>query len=82
MATVYERKNLNGTSSWRVQIRRKGCPKFCLSFDTEKCARDWVSEHEPKFLKDSSLYSEHIDKISFLNNREREIKRNERMDKR
>lgn len=76
MATIYERKNLNGTSTWRVQIRRKGCPKFCLSFDSENSARDWVKEHEPIFLKNSSLYTEHMDKISFLNNRAREIQRN------
>jgi hypothetical protein len=75
MATIYKRKVIDGRSSWRVMFRRKGYPTFCLSFDTEAEARDWAREHEPKFLMKPSSYYEHIDKISVLNNRQREVKR-------
>lgn len=75
IATIYKRKLLSGNFSWRVQLRRKGYPTFCLSFDTEIEARQWAKEHEPKFLTKPSSYYEYIDKISLLNNRQREIKR-------
>ena len=77
MATIYKRKDVTGIETWRVQIRRKGYKTFCLSFDGEKDAREWANIHEPKFLRDGPSYLEHIEKISLLNNREREIKRNE-----
>ena len=76
MACIYKRKTILGRSSWRVMIRRKGYPTFCLSFDTEKEAREWAKEHEPKYLMKPSSYYEYIDRISLLNNRMREIKRN------
>ena len=75
MATIYERKNLNGSSTWRVQLRRKGYPTFCLSFDSEKDAIDWAHIHEPLFLKKPASYYKHVGQISLFNNREREINR-------
>lgn len=50
MATIYERKNKDGTSSWRVMFRRKGLKTFCASFATEQQARKFAQCFEQKFF--------------------------------
>lgn len=75
MATIYERKDLQGQTTWRVQIRRKGYPTFCLSFDTEEEATKWAKEHEPMYMQNATWYVNHADQISLTNNRRREFAR-------
>lgn len=75
MATIYKRKNPGGLESWRVLIRRKGFPTFCLSFDSREEAEQWANEHEPRYLENPNQYFPYIMQLSLINNRKREFKR-------
>lgn len=46
MASIYKRKNENGTSVWRAVIRIKGYPTVCNHFDRKQEADDWAKETE------------------------------------
>jgi len=75
MATVFKRNDCPGDEVWRVMIRRKGCKTKCLSFDTEKDAREWVKKNEPRILEATvSMLDEEKD-ASLINNRIREANR-------
>ena len=56
MATIYERKNKDGSSSYRVQIRRKGLKKLSLTFFKAMDAVDFVNEFEEKYCLNPELY--------------------------
>jgi hypothetical protein len=49
MATIYVRRNKDGSESWRVLFRRKGIPPFCTVFSTKKEAEEWAKENEPMY---------------------------------
>lgn len=42
MASIYKRKNGNGTSVWRAVIRIKGYPTVCNHFERKQEAEDWA----------------------------------------
>lgn len=46
MASLYARKNVDGTLSWRVQFRRKGRVNLSATFATEEEARKFIEERE------------------------------------
>jgi hypothetical protein len=46
MASIFERKNLDGSITYRVMIRRKGLKKFITSFPTREMAQDFVDKNE------------------------------------
>jgi len=46
MATITQRKNKNGTKTWRAIIRLKGHPTVCDHFDRKQEALDWAHETE------------------------------------
>ena len=46
MASIYKRKNQNGTTVWRVVIRIKGYPTVCNRFERKQEAEDWANETE------------------------------------
>lgn len=46
MASIYKRKNDDGSSSWRAVIRIKGHPSVCKSFERKQAAEDWAQETE------------------------------------
>ncbi|MBX3718130.1 MAG: site-specific integrase [Parachlamydiales bacterium] len=46
MASIYKRKNENGTTVWRAVIRIKGHPTVSKSFERKQEADDWVMETE------------------------------------
>jgi integrase len=48
MASIYKRKNENGTSVWRAVIRIKGHPSVSNHFERKQEADDWVQETERK----------------------------------
>ncbi len=49
MATIKPRHNKDGSTTWRVWIRRKGRKKFTRAFATEKEALDFVSKYEMQY---------------------------------
>ncbi len=50
MASIYKRKNENGTSVWRAVIRIKGYPTVCNHFERKQEADDWVKDTERRSL--------------------------------
>jgi len=46
MASIYKRKNANGTTVWRAIIRIKGYPTICNHFERKQEADDWTKETE------------------------------------
>lgn len=62
MASIFERFNKDGTSTTRVQIRRKGLPKLILSFSSYEIAKKWAEEHEQKYIKNPENYQSWIEK--------------------
>jgi len=43
MASIYKRKNANGTWVWRAVIRIKGHPSVCDHFERKEEADDWAA---------------------------------------
>ncbi len=46
MASIYKRKNKNGTMVWRAVVRIKGHPTICNHFDRKQEAEDWANDLE------------------------------------
>ena len=59
MASIYKRKNANGTSVWRAVIRIKGYPTVCNHFDRKQEAGDWVKETERRIKLSQFNFSAH-----------------------
>ncbi len=48
MASIYKRKNANGTSVWRAVVRIDGYPTVCSHWNRKQEAEDWARETEHK----------------------------------
>lgn len=46
MASIYQRKNKDGSKVWRAVVRIKGYPTVCDHFDRKQEALDWAKETE------------------------------------
>ncbi len=46
MASIYRRKNANGTTVWRAVVRIKGYPSVCSHWDRKQEAEDWAQDVE------------------------------------
>lgn len=68
MATIYKRKNKDGSLSWRIQIRRKGLKIFSTTFPTEFLARKFVSDNEEKYCLDAENFN--FDKLQRIRENE------------
>lgn len=75
MASIFERLNKNGTSTFRVQIRRKGISKLCLTFSNYDQAAKWVAEHEKQYIKFPERYQYWIECERLNMQRDREFNR-------
>ena len=42
MATIQQRRSRNGSVTWRVQVRLKGCPNQTATFTRKTDARRWA----------------------------------------
>jgi integrase len=51
MASIYKRKNKDGTSHWRAVIRVKGHPSVSNHFERKQEADDWAADIERKIKK-------------------------------
>jgi hypothetical protein len=73
MATIFERKNKDGTSSWRLMFRRKGIKPFITAFTTKEKAEEFARDYEESYvLKKEEIP---IDRLMEKRRREFEFKR-------
>jgi hypothetical protein len=49
MASIFPRKNKDGSITWRVMIRRKGLKSFITGFSEKKQALEFVKKNEKKY---------------------------------
>ncbi|PIS02280.1 MAG: integrase [Chlamydiae bacterium CG10_big_fil_rev_8_21_14_0_10_42_34] len=59
MASVYRRKNANGTTVWRAVIRIKGYPSISNHFERKQEADDWANETERRIKLGQFNFSAH-----------------------
>lgn len=50
MATIFQRKNSDGSITWRMQIRRKGLKPFITCFASKEEAENFVELYEKKYV--------------------------------
>ncbi len=74
MASIWKRYNKK-KDNWvyRVQIRRKGLPIFCLTFSTELEATIWIRLNEKEYIKNPELYIDFYERKKLEMRREREF---------
>ncbi|HEY2811003.1 MAG TPA: hypothetical protein VGJ00_06415 [Rhabdochlamydiaceae bacterium] len=58
MASIYKRKNANGTTVWRAVIRIKGYPTVCIHRERKKEAEDDALEIERQIKLSVSVYAD------------------------
>ena len=56
MASIFPRKNKDGSKTWRVQIRRKGLKPFMTCFACEEKAKEFVRLFEEKYVMDNDNF--------------------------
>lgn len=59
MASIYKRKNKNGTSHWRAVVRIDGYPAVCNHFDRKQEADDWASDIERQIKAGKFKFDQH-----------------------
>ncbi len=59
MASIYKRKNRDGTTCWRAVIRIKGYPSVCNHFDRKHEAEDWSQDVERKIKQGQFKFDQH-----------------------
>ncbi|HAB98226.1 MAG TPA: hypothetical protein DCE71_00170, partial [Parachlamydiales bacterium] len=59
MASIYKRKNENGTTVWRAVIRIKGYPSISNHFERKQEADDWAKEAERRIKNGQFNFSAH-----------------------
>lgn len=73
MATIYERKNKDGSISYRVQIRRKDIPFFSITFTTLKEAKNWIKTCEHLYIENHKYFIATKEKYKLIEKREKEF---------
>ena len=44
MASIFQRRNKDGSKVWRAIVRIKGYPTVCDHFDRKQEAQDWAND--------------------------------------
>ena len=57
MASIFPRKNKDGSITWRLQIRRKGLKPFISCFPTKEQAEKFVKDNEHKYCLDTENFT-------------------------
>jgi hypothetical protein len=73
MASIFKRKNKDGSITWRLMIRRKGIKPFITGFSTERDARLFAY----RFEKEYCLNNENFTYDHLRSRREREFRKKE-----
>lgn len=56
MASIFLRKDVHNTESYRMIFKRKGFKYFSLTFDDREAACKFAQEHEAKYFEDPNHY--------------------------
>ncbi len=59
MASIFKRKNENGTTVWRAIVRIKGYPTVCNHFDRKQEGEDWSANVEPEIKAGEFKFDQH-----------------------
>lgn len=59
MASIFKRKNNNGTTVWRAVVRIKGYPTVCNHFDRKQEADDWACDIERQIKLGQFKFDQH-----------------------
>lgn len=59
MASIYKRKNENGTTVWRAVVRIKGYPSICSHWDRKQEADDWAHDTERQIRAGQFKFDQH-----------------------
>ncbi len=73
MASIFKRKNENGTTVWRAVVRIKGYPTVCNHFERKQEADDWASNVERQIKAGQFKFDQHNQIRTFAELTERYI---------
>jgi hypothetical protein len=59
MASIYKRKNENGTTVWRAVVRIKGYPSVCTHWERKQEAEDWAQSVEQQIKTGQFKFDQH-----------------------
>ncbi len=59
MASIYKRKNENGSTVWRAVVRIKGYPTVCNHFERKREAEDWALGIERQIKRGEFKFDQH-----------------------
>ena len=65
MASIYKRKNKDGSSCWRAVVRIKGYPTVCNHFDRKQEADDWSIDIERQIKRGEFNFDLHKTQYTF-----------------
>ncbi len=65
MASIFKRKNKDGTFCWRAVVRIKGYPTVCNHFDRKQEADDWASDTEREIKLGQFKFNRHKQQHTF-----------------
>lgn len=57
MASIFHRRNKDGSITWRVMIRRKGLPNFITAFSSQEDAITFVDLYENVYCLDPENFT-------------------------
>lgn len=65
MASIFKRKNNDGTSCWRAVVRIKGYPTVCNHFERKQEADDWAGNVERQIRVGKFKFDQHKQQHTF-----------------
>lgn len=65
MGSIEERKHISGNTSYRLRLRKRGVPTFCITFDNLEEAAHWMVKNEKEYYKDPDKYLKWREKVYF-----------------
>jgi len=73
MASIFKRKNKDGTFCWRAVVRIKGYPTVCNHHERKQQAIDWASDIESQIKAGKFNFDQHKQQHTFAQLLERYI---------
>jgi hypothetical protein len=75
MATIFSRHNKDGSTTWRMQIRRKDMKPFITSFLTKEAAEEFVKTYEELYVMNPEEFDwDHLRQIRMNEFARKELK--------
>lgn len=56
MGSIETRTYPSGNITWKVSLRKRGIPTFCITFDNLEEAAHWMEINEKEYYKDPDKY--------------------------